>query len=81
MYVPPPLKVSEHSANETGAVFIEFSKPIFTPEPYQDLETKKLAPDFDAQIDKVLSITLSSSYYDEGRPEIEIAEVILESFD
>ena len=34
VYVPPPLVVSEISANETGAVFIEFSKPIFTPEPY-----------------------------------------------
>ena len=81
MYVPPPLVVSENLANETGAVFIEFSKPIFIPEPYQNLETKKLDPDFDAQIEKVIKLGISSSYYDEGSPEIEIEEIILESFD
>ena len=81
MYVPPPLVVSKKSANETGTVFIEFSKPIFIPEPYQDLEIKKLAADFQDQIERVINIGISSSYYDEGSPEITIDEVILESFD
>ena len=48
-----PLVISESSANETGAIFINFNKPIFTPTPYQDLK-KKLkdnSTEFDDQLD------------------------------
>ena len=77
----PPLVVSESSANETGTIFVSFSKPIFTPEKYKDLEKKKAKEGFDDQLSSLISLSVSSSYFDEGSPELEITDYSLQTFD
>lgn len=76
-----PLVVSESSANETGFITFTFSKPIFIPDPFKNLERKISNSDFDGEIEKFLRIKVSSSYFDVGREEIAIEDYSLASFD
>lgn len=79
--LPEPLVVSESSMTVTGSLTISFNKPIFTPDKYKDLETNLKRPNFDDEFHKVISMTVSSAYFDDDAPETQIKNFKLSSFD
>lgn len=67
--------------NETGTLFVEFSKPIFVPDKYKNLAIKLLNPSFDPQIDQMISLELQSSFFDEDAEEIVMEWYKLRTFE
>lgn len=78
--VIPPLKVSGGQVNETGTLFVQFSKPIFTPAKYRDLDKRRGKSGFNDQFGQVIGMSVSSAYFDDEDPEIAISGFKLSAF-
>ena len=76
-----PLTVKSSHLNETGTLFVSFSKPIYIPDKLKLFEVKVTDPGFDSQIKEVISLEVVSSYFDEGAEETAINDYRLRSFD
>ena len=64
----------------TGTLTVVFNKPIFTPDKYKNLDTDLKKPGFEDEFDKIISMAVSSSYFDEEDPEIQIKNFKLTAF-